>query len=45
MHGWPDHACICCSRMADQVAHLAHLHTHDITFAFASRHRNQTSSE
>ena len=22
--GWPDHACVGCSLMADQVAHLAH---------------------
>jgi hypothetical protein len=37
VHGWPDHACVGCSLMADQVAHLAHLHARDITFAFASR--------
>ena len=32
--GWPDHACVGCSLMAD---HLAHLHTRDTTLAFASR--------
>ena len=35
--GWPDHACVGCSLMADQVAHLAHLNTRDITLAYASR--------
>ena len=35
--GWPDHACVGCSLMADQVAHLAHLHARDTTLAFASR--------
>ena len=35
--GWPDHACVGCSLTADQVAHLAHLHTRDNTLAFASR--------
>jgi predicted dithiol-disulfide oxidoreductase (DUF899 family) len=37
VHGWPDHACIGCSLMADQVADVAHLNTRDITFAYASR--------
>src|SRR5262245_49866747 len=27
--GWPDHACRGCSMVADQVAHLAHLHARD----------------
>ena len=35
--GWPDHACVGCSMMADQVAHLAHLNARDTTLAFASR--------
>jgi predicted dithiol-disulfide oxidoreductase (DUF899 family) len=35
--GWPDHACVGCSLMADQVANLAHLNARDTTFAFASR--------
>ena len=35
--GWPDHACVGCSMMADQVAHLAHLHARDTTLVFASR--------
>src|SRR6202522_3389236 len=35
--GWPDHACPGCSLVADQVAHVAHLHARDTTLAFASR--------
>ena len=35
--GWPEHACVGCSFVADQVAHLAHLHARDTTLAFASR--------
>src|SRR3954452_3070537 len=35
--GWPDHACRGCSLVADQVAHVAHLHARDTTLAFASR--------
>jgi predicted dithiol-disulfide oxidoreductase (DUF899 family) len=35
--GWPDHACIGCSLVADQVAHLAHLNACDTTLAFVSR--------
>ena len=37
VHGWPEHACPGCSMMADQVAHLAHLHARDTAFAYASR--------
>ena len=37
MHGWPDHACVGCSMVADQVAHLAHLNARDTTLVFASR--------
>ncbi len=37
VNGWPDHACIGCSFLADQVAHPAHLHARDTTLAFASR--------
>jgi predicted dithiol-disulfide oxidoreductase (DUF899 family) len=37
VHGWPDHACVGCSMVADGVAHVAHLHTRDTTLAFASR--------
>jgi len=29
VHGWPDHACIGCSMVADQVAPVAHLHLRD----------------
>ncbi|HYZ66676.1 MAG TPA: DUF899 family protein, partial [Mycobacterium sp.] len=38
VHGWPDHACIGCSMMADHVAgSLAHLNARDTTLVFASR--------
>jgi predicted dithiol-disulfide oxidoreductase (DUF899 family) len=37
VHGWPEHACIGCSMVADQVAHVAHLHARDTTLVFASR--------
>jgi predicted dithiol-disulfide oxidoreductase (DUF899 family) len=33
VHGWPDHACIGCSLVADQVAHL---NARDTTLAFVS---------
>src|SRR3954454_9949527 len=35
--GWPEHACIGCSMVADQVAHVAHLNARNTTLAFASR--------
>ena len=35
--GWPEHACIGCSMVADQVAHPAHLNARDTTLLFASR--------
>ena len=35
--GWPEHACHGCSLMADQVAHVSHLNTRDLTFGYASR--------
>jgi predicted dithiol-disulfide oxidoreductase (DUF899 family) len=38
VHGWPEHACIGCSMMADHVAgSLAHLNARDTTLVFASR--------
>ena len=37
VNGWPEHACVGCSFVADQVAHLAHLNARDTTLAFASR--------
>jgi predicted dithiol-disulfide oxidoreductase (DUF899 family) len=37
VHGWPDHACMGCSMVADQVAHVAHLNARDTTLVFASR--------
>jgi predicted dithiol-disulfide oxidoreductase (DUF899 family) len=35
--GWPEHACVGCSMLADHVANLAHLNARDTTLAFASR--------
>src|SRR5882672_637144 len=35
--GWPEHACVGCSMVADQVADVAHLNARDTTLAFASR--------
>jgi predicted dithiol-disulfide oxidoreductase (DUF899 family) len=37
VHGWPDHACVGCSMVADHVANLAHLNARDTTLVFASR--------
>jgi predicted dithiol-disulfide oxidoreductase (DUF899 family) len=37
VHGWPEHACIGCSMVADQVSHLAHLNARDTTLAYVSR--------
>ncbi len=37
VNGWPDHACVGCSMVADQVAHVAHLNARDTTLVFASR--------
>ena len=37
VEGWPDHACVGCSFVADHVAHLAHLNARDTTLVFASR--------
>ncbi len=39
VHGWPDHACVGCSLMADQVADVVHLNTRGTTFVYASRSR------
>ena len=35
--GWPEHACVGCSMVADQVAHPAHLNARHTTLVFASR--------
>jgi len=35
--GWPDHGCVGCSMVADQVAHPAHLNARDTTLSFVSR--------
>jgi predicted dithiol-disulfide oxidoreductase (DUF899 family) len=35
--GWPEHACRGCSMVADQVAHVSHLHARNTSLAFASR--------
>ena len=37
VHGWPEHACIGCSMIADHVPNLAHLNSRGTTLAFASR--------
>ena len=37
VHGWPEHACVGCSMVADQVSHLAHLNARDTTLAYVSR--------
>jgi predicted dithiol-disulfide oxidoreductase (DUF899 family) len=37
VHGWPDHACVGCSMMLDQVAHPSHLNARDTTLAAVSR--------
>jgi predicted dithiol-disulfide oxidoreductase (DUF899 family) len=37
VNGWPEHACVGCSLMADQVSDLAHLHARDTSLVFASR--------
>lgn len=37
VHGWPDHGCIGCSMVADQVGHLSHLNARDTTLAYISR--------
>jgi predicted dithiol-disulfide oxidoreductase (DUF899 family) len=37
VHGWPEHACVGCSMVADQVSDLTHLNARDTTLAFASR--------
>ena len=35
--GWPEHAGVGCSFMADHVPHLEHLNARDTTLAYASR--------
>ena len=37
VRGWPGHACVGCSIIADHVGNLAHLHARGTTLAFASR--------
>ena len=37
VHGWPERPCIGCSFVADQVAHVAHLHARDTSLVFVSR--------
>src|SRR3954453_23931288 len=34
---WPEHGCVGCSLMADDVPNLAHLNTRNNTFVYASR--------
>jgi len=35
--GWPDHACVGCSMVADHIGHQAHLNARDTMLVFASR--------
>lgn len=37
VYGWPGHACVGCSMVADHVGNLAHLHARDTTLVFVSR--------
>jgi predicted dithiol-disulfide oxidoreductase (DUF899 family) len=37
VYGWPGHACVGCSMVADHVGNLAHLNARDTTLVFASR--------
>ncbi len=37
VNGWPEHACVGCSNVADQVGHPAHLNARDTTLVFVSR--------
>jgi predicted dithiol-disulfide oxidoreductase (DUF899 family) len=39
--GWPEHACVGCSMIADHIGNLAHLNARDTTFVFASRARQR----
>jgi predicted dithiol-disulfide oxidoreductase (DUF899 family) len=41
VYGWPEHACIGCSMLADQVAHVSHLNARDTTLVFVSRASQQ----
>jgi predicted dithiol-disulfide oxidoreductase (DUF899 family) len=36
VHGWPEHACVGCSLMADHIGNLAHLNARDTTLMYAS---------
>ena len=37
VYGWPEHACVGCSMIADHVGNLAHLNARDTTLVFVSR--------
>ena len=41
VHGWPEHACVGCSLMADHIGNLAHLNARDTTLVYASRAQQQ----
>src|SRR5438094_9312543 len=41
--GWPEHACVGCSMVADQVAHVAHINARDTTRVFVL-HTSQTDN-
>ena len=45
VHGWPDHACVGCSMVADQVSNLAHVNARDVTVAYVSRYPQRISSD
>ena len=36
VHGWPEHGCVGCSLMADQVADVTHLNVRDTTLVYVS---------
>ena len=45
MRGWPEHACIGCSMVADQVAHPAHRSARDTTLVFVFALASQKNVE
>ena len=45
VRGWPEHACIGCSMVADQVAPVAHLNERDTTSCSSRARQRRTSSE
>src|ERR1700709_1977691 len=37
VHGWPEHGCVGCSLMADNIGNLAQLTSRDTTLVYAPR--------